>query len=252
MRVDTMFDPVYVLNEECELPKTGTYYIIASNGIFLHRDTGHMQGVFPVKNIDSLMEYNPENKMSHNFGKIDAILCYKIKTFFAKVVELYRSESVIILYYNPDTSKYALIVPLQSVSHGGVCFRRKGLNLHYPELSEAGYVPIGSIHSHCDFQAFHSGTDDADEFTWDGIHITFGHNHQDAFTISASLVMNDQREKVDPESILEGITLVQDDFYTLKESEEPIDLEEIDSWIDQIIPWQELKEILLKDDELND
>jgi hypothetical protein len=39
-----------------------------------------------------------------------------------------------------------------------------------------GYVVFGDIHSHCDFGAFHSGTDDADERhgLGDGLHITIG------------------------------------------------------------------------------
>jgi hypothetical protein len=140
-------------------------------------------------------------------------------------------------------------VPQQSVSHGGVNYRRKGLTFS-DEFAGTGYVPVGTIHSHCDFQAFHSGTDHGDEISWDGLHITFGHNDKEEFTISASMMMNGRRAKIDPESVLEGITLVKDDFYTLQEQPEQFvehASAEIDAWMSQILPWKELEALLLKD-----
>lgn len=252
MRVDTMFGvPVYVLAEDMELPQEGNYYVVASNGIFLHKNTGLMQASFPVEGISPLMEYKATNAIRHSLEKIDQDLCYKVKTFFARVVAEHCSESCVILYYNPHVTqnKYALVVPQQAVSHGGVRYRRKGLTFS-EELAGTGYLPIGTIHSHCDFQAFHSGTDHGDEISWDGLHITFGHNDKDEFTISASMMMNGRRAKIDPESVLEGITLVKDDVYTLHEQSEPFVKcvsEEIDSWMTQILPWKELEQLLIED-----
>jgi hypothetical protein len=41
-----------------------------------------------------------------------------------------------------------------------------------PEMN--GFVVFGSIHSHNTMGAFHSGTDNSDEFKFDGLHITIG------------------------------------------------------------------------------
>ncbi|NDH07532.1 hypothetical protein EBX93_16715 [bacterium] len=49
------------------------------------------------------------------------------------------------------------------------------------------------FNSHCDFSAFHSGTDQADESTFDGIHITLGHVNRNDFSIVASLAFSDNR-----------------------------------------------------------
>lgn len=257
MRVDTMFGvPVYVLAEDMELPQEGTYYVVASNGIFLHKDTGLMKASFSVEGISPLIEYKATNSIRHCFEKIDEDLCYKVKNFFARVVEEHRSESCVILYYNPNAvgNKYTIVIPQQSVSHGGVTYRRKGLTFS-EEFAGTGYLPIGTIHSHCDFQAFHSGTDHSDEVSWDGLHITFGHNDKDEFTISASMMMNGRRAKIDPKTILEGITLIRDDVYTLNEQPElfvKCVSKEIDIWMEQILPSQELLKQLLIEDAAND
>ena len=68
-----------------------------------------------------------------------------------------------------------------------------------------GYLRVGTIHSHCDFGAFHSGTDINDEADFDGLHVTFGHNNRDIFTISASIVVNNIRKSVEPMDFIEGV-----------------------------------------------
>jgi hypothetical protein len=65
---------------------------------------------------------------------------------------------------------------------------------------------VGTIHSHCDFSAFHSGTDTFDESTFDGIHITLGHVNRDQFSMCASMAFNDQRQQMEPENCCTGVT----------------------------------------------
>ena len=67
------------------------------------------------------------------------------------------------------------------------------------------FLCVGTIHSHCDFGAFHSGTDIGDEEDFDGLHVTFGHNNLVEFSISATIVVNGNRLQVDPLEVLEGI-----------------------------------------------
>jgi hypothetical protein len=64
---------------------------------------------------------------------------------------------------------------------------------------------VGTIHSHCDFSAFHSGTDEADESTFDGVHLTFGHVNSDKFSIASSIVFNNNRSKLEPSDVALGI-----------------------------------------------
>jgi hypothetical protein len=88
--------------------------------------------------------------------------------------------------------------PKQRVSGAGIDYDRDSVSLE-------GYDLIGTIHSHANFSAFHSGTDHDDETSFDGLHITFGHVASDDFSISASIMSNGQRFYVEPEEYLEGV-----------------------------------------------
>jgi len=71
--------------------------------------------------------------------------------------------------------------------------------------SPEGYITVASVHSHCSFSAFHSGTDIADEEYIEGLHITIGDVDEDHFSLVASIVSNRKRFKVDPLDFISGI-----------------------------------------------
>jgi uncharacterized protein YbaR (Trm112 family) len=58
--------------------------------------------------------------------------------------------------------------------------------------------------------AFHSTTDDADEKSFDGLHITIGNVDEAFVSISASIVSNGTRFMVDPDEYIDGVKLVLD------------------------------------------
>ena len=194
--------PVYVYEEGMELPKEGTYFLVSGNGLWLHKDTGIVRAFVPVDNISVLQDLHAEAWVDCKLPKLPARHVVQIKTFFQKVVEKHRAEASVTLYYSKSQEKYKIHIPRQSVSHGGVHYRRLGLT-HLEGMSD--FLRVGTIHSHCDFGAFHSGTDVSDEQDFDGIHCTFGHNDKEEFTISASMVVNGHRWPVDPCKLLEGI-----------------------------------------------
>jgi hypothetical protein len=118
--------------------------------------------------------------------------------FFREVYNKHQAESAVILLVNSETKDFKpLFVVNYDVSGGSVHYinpvethadpRVKNLLLReevstahakvvnlYNKLFSEGYRIFGTIHSHCDFAAFHSGTDDADEVKQDGLHITVG------------------------------------------------------------------------------
>lgn len=205
--------PVYVYEEGMELPEEGTYYVVAGNGNWLHKDTGIVGAFVKVGDISGLPDLDANAWVKCTLPKIPASITKKVKTFFKEVVDLYRTEASITLYFNKDAQTYKVHVPDQQVSHGGVHYDR----LQVDELCEfdksfEGYLRVGTIHSHCDFGAFHSGTDVGDEVDIDGVHCTFGHNDKERFTISASIVVNGNRMKVDPSTVLDGIERVEKKF----------------------------------------
>jgi hypothetical protein len=228
--------PVHVYQEGMELPKVGTYYLVAGNGFWLHKDTAIMRGFVPVDNISVLNDFNAEVEIEWKLPKLPARHVWRIKQFFKRVVEKYRAEAGTVLYYSLAKNDYKVHIPEQQVSYGGVRYKRVGIS-HLEDFHD--YLRVGTIHSHCDFGAFHSGTDIGDEEDFDGLHVTFGHNHQDAFSISASVVMNGHRTTVDPVNVLEGITpLTGSDFYTLIDSaHDPVHHEwadGLDKWMSQV------------------
>lgn len=205
--------PVIIYEEGMELPTEGTYYLVSGNGLWLHKDTGIVKAFVPVDQISILQDLTPElaqPSVGCNLPKLPFKHVFKIKKFFQDVVRLHRSEAATILLYNRATRDFKVQITDQRVSHGGVNYRMLGL-AHDEETKD--YLRVGTIHSHCDFDAFHSGTDIGDEESFDGLHCTFGHNDRDQFSISASIVVNGYRVSVDPETVLEGIQHVGEENY---------------------------------------
>ena len=225
-----MLFPVYVYDEGVELPSDGTYYVVAGNGQFLHKDTGLVKCFVPVDNIASLEDLDTESWVETNLPRLDAKNVQKIKEFFRQVVAEYASESSTTLYYNKDTEEYKVFVPEQQVSHGGVNYKMTLTDEEEAEFN--GFLRVGTIHSHCDFGAFHSGTDVHDEEDFDGVHVTFGHNNRDEFSISASIVVNGRRTKVDPCEVLEGIDHQEGEYFTLTESAD----HDVSQWMTKVSP----------------
>lgn len=192
---------VFNYEDGMELPTKGTYFVVASNGIFMHQDNQVFSCFVKVENIAHLDDFNSTHIKS-NLPKVPANMVWQIKEFFRVIVEKYNSESEVTLYYNPDKKLWKIYVPEQVVSHCSVSYRRIPVT-HLPEME--GYLCVGTIHSHADFGAFHSGTDMDDESDFNGLHVTFGNNDKDVFTISSTFVVNNNRVVQPSLDVLEGI-----------------------------------------------
>jgi len=183
-----------------ELPDDDIYYIVAKEGIFLKKKIGVMESIAPVKNISILESASTMARMYVN--PIPAQTGAKILSFFREVYRQFRGEAIVLLFYNEETGKYRVVPPHQKVT-AAACDYNRGVTIE-------GWTMIGTIHSHANFSAFHSGTDDADEKTFDGLHITYGHVTSDEFTLSASIVANGHRFMVEPEDYMQGIEKTKD------------------------------------------
>lgn len=234
--------PVYIYDEpDKEFPKEGTFFVVSGNGLWMHKDTGVVSGFVPVDNISCLEDLDAEVMVSCNLPPIPERIVWRIKEFFRRVVEKYDSEAATILYFNKEQQEYKVHIPEQNVSKGGVQYKRVALT---GVEGMEDFLRVGTIHSHCDFDAFHSGTDISDEEHFDGLHLTFGHNDRDHFTISSSIVVNGQRLKVNPRDNLEGIILSPEEeqisreqFYCFRELEESVKeewSEGLDQWMEQV------------------
>ena len=93
------------------------------------------------------------------------------------------------------SQKYKIYIPKQTVSSASVDY-----SIDYKELEKDEFL-AGSIHSHPDFDAFQSGVDHEDEFTFDGVHLTFGHIDKTIPDIHGRIVLGGK--SYDAENLIE-------------------------------------------------
>ena len=199
--------PVLLYREGMDLPKAGTYFVVAGNGIFMHKDHALIRCFTKVDQIGVLSNLEQDLQLESKIPKVPVKHIVKIKEFFRRVVELHHSEACAKLYYKADINDWKIEVSRQRANHSRVEYD-KNFNTTTKGSEFENYLCVGTIHSHCDFGAFHSGVDIHDEEEFDGIHGTFGNNDKDEFTVSASIVINGARTKVDPMAMFEGLTEV--------------------------------------------
>ncbi len=196
-----MMFKVYFAEDGVELPSSGTYYVMGRDGLYIHKSNGIISGLFQVDKASFLNEV--EEVAFWNPPRVPSGLIAQALLFFRRVYKKHHSEAAVLLHYNPMTMQYALFCPEQTVSGGGV-------NYSSDDRIDDDYQLVGSIHSHCGFGAYHSGTDIGDEETFDGLHVTIGHVDRKHFTFVASLVVNARRfPYVDPSVVVEGVERVQ-------------------------------------------
>lgn len=175
-------------------------YIINKDGTFLRKKVGITDALIKVNNISHL----PSSIST--FGKINIPIIpqdhfSKVVKFFNWAYKKYNGESVVLIYYNVDTNDFDIFPTDQEVSSASANYTKDG-------LSHKGYLLVGTIHSHANFGAGHSGVDNDDELNFDGVHITVGNVDDTYQTISCSIVINGQRFMYDPEEYIDGVVKV--------------------------------------------
>ncbi|MFC1622384.1 hypothetical protein ACFL1Y_00090 [Patescibacteria group bacterium] len=191
--------PIIFYQKGAKLPKDGTYYIVAANGTFIHKDTGLIEAVAEVEGVGFLNSYQPWVK--HNFPLLPSFDVKKIILFFQRVCEVYDTEAIVLIHFSEETNTYLFHCPYQEVSSANVDYNS--------EERFDNYQLIGDIHSHNEFTASHSPTDKEDETNFDGLHITVGNLDQPYFSISCSLTVNQTRFLIPPAEIISGIKKVK-------------------------------------------
>lgn len=155
-----------------KLPEGALTHIIAGNGSFLVKR--HILYDAVVKEEKSSLP-DVSSSLHLKVPKITYTDFKVIEAFFREIYKLHKSEAAVILYAHPEG--WVTEVPEQTV---------RGLSVHYnrqdmPRVIKRDgreYLRFGTIHSHANISAFHSGVDDADEKHIDGFHVTIGHVDQ--------------------------------------------------------------------------
>ena len=183
-----------------EIPKDEICVILAKEGVYMKKRVGVMESIAPIKGVSFLPSIETMAKM--HIPKLPAVWFAKTVQFFRAVEDEHSAEAIVLPFYNEKTKKYRFIAPVQQVSGAAVDYKK--------DTTIEGMLGIGTIHSHSSMSAFHSGVDDKDEETFDGLHITVGNLDDKEVSISASIVSNGHRVIVDPEEYIEGIKLTTD------------------------------------------
>jgi PRTRC genetic system protein A len=198
---------IYLNNDSTVIPKGETCYIIAKDGIYLQKKLDLVESITPVDSISFLNEISTFAKLK--IPKMNSQVFAKIVDFFKDVYELYRTESMILLFYNRHNNKYKIYVPNQTVTSASITYDS--------DVTIDKYILVGSIHSHGSMSAFHSSIDVGDEQNFDGIHITVGNltNKDKIIDICSSISINGMRVPVLPEDYINGIIGVEySSFFT--------------------------------------
>lgn len=139
-------------------------YVIDSKGWKIFKRTAVAESIIAideVKGFDKCKE-----TVSFLSSKLPVDLIRRVTAFFIAVYEKQKSEAVGYLYYKPDTKEWDFIPPAQTAT---------GASAKYDQApKKEGWLIAGTIHSHGNLSAFHSGTDHKDEEFFDGVHITIG------------------------------------------------------------------------------
>ena len=140
-------------------------------GVYRLIDNKLCKAVTKIKNFDNKGEIK-EELTEIRLPKLPYDLYKQIYSFFKSVYTEHKSEVAVLLWYNFERKDWFIEVPKQKVSGASVNYDRD--LEENKKLESKGYICVGSIHSHCEMGAFHSGTDDGDEYNFDGFHMTIG------------------------------------------------------------------------------
>ena len=164
-------------------------YVVGRRGHFLRKRTAIFEAT-------ALVAENPqfpavEESFHLTVPKIPAVLFNRILGFLEAVNEERKTEAAILLMF--ENGAWDAVVPDQEATSTSV-------NYKIPD----GLRPAGSVHSHPGMSAFFSGTDEADEAGFDGIHIVAADKGFLKPDLSVVAVVSGRRIELDAEDVIEG------------------------------------------------
>lgn len=194
-----------------EMPAGDSVPIIASNGLFIidrvmncdrliaEGCTKAWEGVYQLPGLKSM-----EEGLKYHLPLIPSQLLEAVEGLFDWVVDTHHSESMVLLYFSPlapEGKQWQVRSPLkQIVTQGSIQYK-------FPDTPR-GFSVAGDIHSHTDFNAFHSGVDHQDEEEKTGLFITLGHNgsknRRSPEDYDCSFMIRGKRFPLNPEQVFEG------------------------------------------------
>jgi hypothetical protein len=225
-----LLTPIYLkLDDTMPWPtEENTFYLLASNGLFLCRNHLFFRSCVPVDDAPSELAAQ-KTFLKMNYPRLGRPLLERIIGFFDIVGARFSSEAVVLLAWDRDKKAVVPVVPDQVGIVGTTWWGELyPLELEYetPALP-ANLVLIGDIHSHVDGPAYASYTDKADETHRPGIHLVVGRIQKEPPEFHCEALVDGYRFK------LSDLSAVMDGYRQRRVAEVP------QAWLDKITikPW---------------
>lgn len=203
-----LYTPIYLkLSESMEWPQDEkAFYLLSRDGLFLCRNHPFFRSCAPATSWPAELG-SQRPFLEINFPKLPALMVERIVGFFHLVAERHSSEAAALLVWNRQANAVEVFVPDQ-IATVGVSWlgTRYPLNVSYemPPLPPHLMV-IGDIHSHVDYPASPSFTDEADEKYRPGLHIVVGRIWDEPPEFHCEVLADGTRFKVqDLSSVMEA------------------------------------------------
>lgn len=197
-------------------------YIIDAEGWKLFKRNGICISLIKISTIDGSEKI--DNFINFTATKLPLELIKKVTAFFKQVYDKHKSEAVGYLYYESSSGEWDFIPPAQKAGPANVKYDKAPI--------KNGWSVVGTIHSHANLTAFHSGTDHDDEKYFDGVHITIGKLDTRTPEFACSIVCQGARAEYEPNDLIDGMDPVIDapaEWMCMMKLDEPdsIDDEEV-------------------------
>lgn len=163
--------------------------------------------VTKVTSVAGLIEIVATSKVTQTEATADYIgpkiprsVWHQVLAFFKWTYDRDKSESQVRLYVNPQLGTWVAWAFPQEMGTG-----MTAREVDTPAAAEQrqmfrqsdGWMLYGTVHHHCSASAFQSGTDEANEKSQDGLHITVGYMDKPHYDISVRFYSG--KNKFDPD-----------------------------------------------------
>jgi hypothetical protein len=199
--------PLY-LKTDAGMPRPADpeFYWLTQDGAFLCRNHPFFTSDVPARRpIKALAPH--ASRCEVRFPRVKASTLEFIVGFFARVYELHRSESVVLLFWDLDAQRYKVHVPEQEATVSrGWGGGRSPIDVRYvvPTPPPPRHLLVGDVHCHGNLGAFASLTDEIDERYRDGVHGVVGRIESEPPQFHLELAIDGHRFELQEDQLFEG------------------------------------------------